>query len=154
MSRRRFSNHRSLRSDKDLESIFTQMFSCRLMKNGKKKRAQRILNNALNVISLKTQQDPMQILEQAVRNATPSVMVKSHRVGGAIYSVPVELNARRATSLAIGWILTACRNRTGQSMETKLVAEIIDASKKIGQAVRKKDETHRMAESTNRLAKS
>nr|AYC64221.1 ribosomal protein S7 [Pseudobryopsis hainanensis] len=153
MSRRRLATQ-TYRVDNDLESLFTQMFTCRLMKNGKKQLAHRILFNTLKDIQLKTQQEPMQVLEQAVRNATPSVMVKSHRVGGAIYSVPVELSARRATALAIGWILTACRSRSGQSMETKLVSEILDASKKIGQAVRKKEETHRMAESTNRLVRN
>jgi small subunit ribosomal protein S7 len=100
-----------------------------------------------------TQQDPLAVIEQAIRNATPLVEVKARRVGGSTYQVPLEILPERGTALAIRWVLSASRNRTGRSMASKLTNELLDASKNSGNAIRKRDEIHKMAEANKAFAK-
>jgi small subunit ribosomal protein S7 len=123
------------------------------MRHGKKSLAYRIMYESMNQISEITQQDPLVIIEQAIRNATPLVEVKARRIGGSTYQVPLEVVPERGTALAIRWILIACRNRSGKSMSSKLTSEILEASKNTGSAIRKRDEIHKMAEANKAFAK-
>jgi small subunit ribosomal protein S7 len=125
-----------------------------LMKKGKKSLAFRIFYSSIQQIGQTTEQDPLIIVEQAVRNATPLVEVKAKRVGGSTYQVPRAVTPERGTALGIRWILTSCRNRSGRNMVNKLTNELLDASKKMGNAVRKREESHRMAEANKAFAKS
>ena len=108
---------------------------------------------SMNQIAEITQQEPLVIIEQAIRNATPLVEVKARRVGGSTYQVPLEILPERGTALAIRWILNACRNRAGRNMASKLTNELLDASKNSGNAIRKRDEVHKMAEANKAFAK-
>jgi len=119
---------------------------------GKKSTAERIVYDALNIIEQQEAKDPVSVLEQAVRNATPLLEVKPRRVGGATYQVPVEVRPDRSFSLALRWLVTATRARTGKSMAEKLAAELSDASKRQGAAIKKRDDTHRMAEANRAFA--
>ena len=128
------------------QSTILQMIVNRLMKNGKKTVAYTICYGAMKQIEEKTQQDPVQIIEEAIRNVTPSLELKSKRRGGATFQVPVTVSGKRGTALAIRWILTACRKRSGRTAASKLGNELLDASKNTGAAIRKKEEMAKMAE--------
>jgi small subunit ribosomal protein S7 len=123
------------------------------MRQGKKALAYRLMYESMKQISDSTQQDPLTVIEQAVRNATPLVEVKARRIGGSTYQVPLEVAPERGTALAIRWILTSCRNRGGKSMATKLTGELLEAAKNSGTAIRKRDEVHKMAEANKAFAK-
>nr|YP_009105456.1 ribosomal protein S7 [Parietochloris pseudoalveolaris]AIT94083.1 ribosomal protein S7 [Parietochloris pseudoalveolaris] len=153
MSRRRTPKKRFLSPDPFYESRLVHMIVNRLMKKGKKSLAYRMFYQAMKQIGETTQQDPVEVIEQAVRNATPLVEVKARRVGGSTYQVPLEVNPERGTALGIRWILTSCRSRSGRDMVTKLTNEFLDASKNLGNAIRKRDEVHRMAEANKAFAK-
>ena len=153
MSRRRTPKKRVLTADPVYDSRLVHIIVNHLMKKGKKSLAFRIFYEAMQQIGEITQQDPVQIIEQAVRNATPLVEVKARRVAGSTYQVPLEVNPERGTALAIRWILVSCRNRAGKQMVSKLTNEFLDASKNIGNAIRKRDEVHRMAEANTAFAK-
>jgi len=124
----------------------------KIMQNGKKSTAERIVYDALQIMEQQEQKDPVGILEQAVRNATPLLQVKPRRVGGATYQVPVEVNPDRGLFLAIRWLVTSASARTGKSMAEKLSAELSDASKGQGVTIKKREDTHRMAESNRAFA--
>ena len=128
------------------QSPVIQMIVNRLMKNGKKTVAYTLCYGAMKNIEETTQQDPVQVIEQAIRNVTPSLELKSKRRGGATFQVPVPVTGQRGTALAIRWILTACRKRAGRTMVSKLTNEFLDASKNMGAAIRKKEEMNKMAE--------
>jgi small subunit ribosomal protein S7 len=153
MPRRRTPKKRIILPDPVYDSRLIEMIVNRLMKKGKKSLAYRLLYQTLKQIASTTQQDPIKLIEEAVRNATPLVEVKARRVGGSTYQVPVEVNPERGTALALKWILTASRNRPGKTMITKLTNEFLDASKNIGNAIRKRDEVHKMAEANKAFAK-
>jgi small subunit ribosomal protein S7 len=121
------------------------------MQRGKKNTARRIVYGALSEIE-KEGTDPIQTFEQAMRNATPLLQVRPRRVGGATYQVPVEVRGERGTALAIRWIIDAARSRGGRPMVQKLAAEITDASRGQGNAVRRKEELHRMADANRAFA--
>ena len=123
-----------------------QMIVNRLMKKGKKTVAYTLCYGAMKNIEETTHQDPVQVIEQAIRNVTPSLELKSKRRGGATFQVPVPVTGQRGTALAIRWILTACRKRAGRTMVSKLTNEFLDASKNMGAAIRKKEEMNKMAE--------
>jgi len=123
------------------------------MRKGKKSLAYKIMYDAMTQIGEVTQQDPLIVIEQAIRNATPLVEVKARRVGGSTYQVPLEVVPERGTALAIRWILSACRNRAGKTMAIKLTNEVLEASKNSGSAIRKRDEMHKMAEANKAFAK-
>lgn len=124
----------------------------RMMIGGKKSTAKRIMYTALDIIEERTKQDPVEVFEQALRNVTPSVEVKPRRVGGSTYQVPTEVAPHRATTLAMRWILQFSRGRGGRGMAEKLAGELMDAYNNTGNAVRRKDETHRMAEANRAFA--
>lgn len=153
MSRRRKAIKRVTSSDPVYDSRLVQMIVNRLMKQGKKSLAYKIMYQTLEEIGEVTQEDPLKLLEQAIRNITPVVEVKSRRIGGSTYQVPLEVHPERGTALAIRWILTASRARPGRTMVIKFKNELIDASKNLGSAIRKRDEVHKMAEANKAFAK-
>lgn len=153
MSRRRTAKKRLLTPDPIYDSRLVHMIVNRLMQDGKKALAYRIFYNAMDQISQSTNQDPLLILEQAIRNASPVVELKARRVGGATYQVPIEVQPERGTTLAIQWILNAANARSGRDMVSKLKNEVLDAAKNVGGSIRKRDEVHKMAEANKAFAK-
>lgn len=153
MSRRRTAKKRIVSPDPVYESRLVHMLVNRLMRKGKKSVAYAIIYQAMTEINETTQQDPVKVLEQAVRNVTPLVEVKARRIGGSTYQVPLEVHPERGTALALRWILTASRNRPNRTMVNKLKSELLDAAKNVGAAIRKRDEVHRMAEANKAFAK-
>jgi small subunit ribosomal protein S7 len=121
-------------------------FINKVMLNGKKSTAERIVYGALDTIERQAHRSPIDVFDVALRNATPLLEVKPRRVGGATYQVPVEIKGDRKTSLAMRWLIASSRSRSGRSMAEKLAAELMDASNNTGATIRKRDETHRMAE--------
>lgn len=124
----------------------------RIMKKGKKSVAMGIVYNAIDIIGEREKRDPVEVFEQALKNTAPILEVKPRRVGGATYQVPVEVRQDRRTSLAIRWILAAAQARPGKTMAEKLASELIDAANNTGAAIRKREETHRMAEANRAFA--
>ncbi|MFN4245343.1 MAG: 30S ribosomal protein S7 [Brevinematia bacterium] len=123
-----------------------------VLKDGKKLKAQNIVYKALELVREKTKKDPIEILEKAIENLKPQLEVRSRRVGGATYQVPMEVRPERALSLAIRWLVSACREQQGRPMFQKLADEIINAYNETGSAVKKKIETHKMAEANRAFA--
>ena len=116
------------------------------MTRGKKGVAERIVYGSLDIIQERTGRDPVDVFQQAIHNATPIVEVKPRRVGGATYQVPVQIEPSRRLSLAIRWLLQSARSRAGRSMAEKLAAELLDASNNTGATIKRREDTHRMAE--------
>ncbi len=152
MPRRYRPAKREVAPDVRFGNVKMEMFINRLMKGGKKSTARRVMYGAMEIIEAKTKKDPVEIYEQALRNVTPAVEVKPRRVGGSTYQVPVEVPAQRATSLAMRWILQFSAARGGRSMSEKLAAELMDAANGQGGAIKKRDDTHRMAEANRAFA--
>lgn len=123
-----------------------------IMWNGKKNVAEQIIVDAFDIIAERTKKPGLNIFEQAIKNVSPLLQLKSRRVGGANYQVPVPVSGERRQVLAMRWIRDACRNRKGKKMAEKLADELIDASNKMGSAMKKRDETHRMAEANKAFA--
>jgi small subunit ribosomal protein S7 len=126
--------------------VQVQVLINKLMKRGKKSTAERVVYGAFNRIEGQSGRDPLDVFGQSLRNVTPVLEVKPRRVGGATYQVPVEIRPDRRQALAMRWLLNAARARSGRSMSEKLAAELLDASNNAGNAMRRKEETHRMAE--------
>jgi len=122
------------------------------MLDGKKATAERIVYDALDLVNQQLKTEPLEILGQAIKNATPALQVKSRRVGGATYQVPIEVQPERGLSLAMRWLLTSARARGGKSMAEKLAAELVDAAQGQGAAIKRRQDTHRMAESNKAFA--
>ena len=152
MSRRSQATKREIPPDASYQSIIVAKVINRIMKCGKKSTAERIVYGALATIERQESKAPVTVLEQAVRNATPQLEVKSRRIGGATYQVPVEVRPDRSLSLAIRWLVASARARPGKSMAEKLAGELSDASKGQGVTVKKRDDTHRMAEANRAFA--
>ncbi|HAN75469.1 MAG TPA: 30S ribosomal protein S7 [Planktothrix sp. UBA10369] len=152
MSRRRVVQKRPIPVDPVYNSRLISMMVRRIMKHGKKSVAFRIIYQALKTIEERTGSEPMEVFEKAVRNATPLVEVKARRVGGATYQVPMEVRSERGTALALRWLIQYARARTGRSMAIRLANELMDAANESGSAVRKREETHRMAEANKAFA--
>ena len=114
--------------------------------------AQNIVNGAFDIIKSKTNEDPLVIFEKAIRNASPVVEVKARRIGGSTYQVPIEVSSFRATNLALRWIIQYSRKRVGRTMSIKLASEIIDTANDIGNTIKKKEETHKMADANKAFA--
>jgi small subunit ribosomal protein S7 len=127
-------------------SVWVQTLINKVMKNGKKSTAERIVYAALEQVGQRTKEEPRQVFEQAMRNVMPVLEVRPRRVGGATYQIPLEVRPARQMSLAMRWLLGAARGRTGRPMAERLSAEIIDAYREQGAAIKKRDDTHRMAE--------
>nr|AOM64655.1 ribosomal protein S7 [Riquetophycus sp.] len=152
MSRRNKAKKRLISPDPIYNSKLISMLTVRILKNGKKSLAQKIIYQALDIIESKTSSNPLEVLEQAIRNATPLVEVKARRVGGSTYQVPMEVRAYRGTNLALRWLTKFSKLRAGKNMAFKLANELIDAANDNGNTIRKRDETHRMAEANKAFA--
>jgi small subunit ribosomal protein S7 len=124
----------------------------KLMQRGKKSTAQSILYEALDIIEAQEGKPPVSVLEQAIKNASPLLMVKARRVGGATYQVPLEIDAERGAEIAIRWILQSARSRKGKAMAERLATEITEASKEQGNTIKKREDTHKMAEANRAFA--
>jgi small subunit ribosomal protein S7 len=146
MPRRRVAAKREILPDPKFGSQTLAKFVNMVMVDGKKAVAERILYGALDTVTSKRGSDPMETLEQALENVRPVVEVKSRRVGGATYQVPVEVRPIRRSALAMRWLIDAARKRSEKSMAARLAGELMDAADQKGSAVKKKEETHRMAE--------
>ena len=123
-----------------------------IMLDGKKGTAQKILYDALETVKEKTNKDPMEVLNEAFDNIRPSLEIRSRRIGGSNYSVPTEVREERANALMLRWLIQYAKNRSGRGMAEKLAAEIIDASNGVGGAVKKREDTHKMAEANKAYA--
>jgi small subunit ribosomal protein S7 len=152
MPRRRVVAKREILPDPLYNSQLVTKFVNTVMERGKKSLAESILYGALNKVAEKTQDDPMKTFKKAIENAKPALEVKSRRVGGSTYQVPVEVRPNRRTSLAIRWLIEYATQRGEKTMREKLAAELLDASNLRGGAVKKKDDTHKMAEANKAFA--
>ncbi len=153
MSRRRTIERRPIDPDPRYNSVLVAKFTNGLMERGKKTVAQRIFYEAMDTVQEKIKdEDPLSVFEGAMENVRPRVEVKSRRVGGATYQVPMEVRQTRRNALAIRWIINFSKSRSGKSMSEKLAAELVDAYNNRGSAVKKKDDTHRMAEANKAFA--
>ena len=146
MSRRAKPDKRVIIPDVRYQSMNISLFIARMMRRGKKSTAVRLMYDALDMVKERSGKEPMEVLDQALKNVGPSVEVKPRRVGGATYQVPMEVPVSRRTTLAMRWIIDAATARTGKSYSEKLANEILDASNNAGSAVKKREETHKMAE--------
>jgi small subunit ribosomal protein S7 len=127
-------------------SVQIQTMVQHVMKRGKKSTATRLIYEAMDLIKERTQKNPLEVFDAALKNVSPAMEVRPRRVGGATYQVPMEVAANRRLTLALRWILSAAQERGGRSFPDKLASELIDASNETGTAIRKRDETHKMAE--------
>lgn len=152
MSRRNISKKRFPDPDPTYNSYLVSLLTKRILKSGKQTIAENIVNGAFEIIKAKTNEDPLMIFEKAIKNASPVVEVKARRIGGSTYQVPLEVNAYRATNLSLRWIIQYSRQRVGRTMAIKLASEIIDTANDIGNTIKKKEETHRMAEANKAFA--
>jgi small subunit ribosomal protein S7 len=152
MSRRSKAKKRLAVPDPLYNSRLVSMLTVRILNEGKKQLAQKIIYQALDIIKEKNGGDPLNILETAVKKVTPLVEVKAKRVGGSTYQVPMEVRAFRGTNLALRWITKFSRERAGKSMAIKLANELMDSANETGNSIRKKEETHRMAEANKAFA--
>ncbi len=146
MSRRHRAEKRVINPDPKFGDLVLSKFMNNLMIDGKKSVAERIVYGALDTVEGKTKQDPLALFHEALENIAPSVEVRSRRVGGATYQVPVEVRTERKQALAIRWLIAAARNRNEDTMVGRLSGELLDASSNRGAAVKKREDTHRMAE--------
>ena len=146
MSRRRRAERRVVPPDARFNSVELARFINKIMKWGKKSVAQHIVYGALEMVETDTKREPLEVFTQALKNTTPLVEVKPRRVGGATYQIPTELRSNRSEALAIRWIIRSARARKGMPMTRKLALELMDASRGEGNAVRRREELHRMAE--------
>jgi small subunit ribosomal protein S7 len=152
MSRRRVIGAREILPDPKYGSEMLAKFVNMVMRDGKKSVAETIIYGALNQIAGKGSSDPLSVLDKALDNVRPMVEVKSRRVGGATYQVPVEVRSVRRTTLAMRWVLDAARKRSEKSMPLRLAGELMDAAENRGAAVKKREDTHRMAEANKAFA--
>ncbi|HEY9691521.1 MAG TPA: 30S ribosomal protein S7 [Oculatellaceae cyanobacterium] len=152
MSRRKLVQKRPVPPDSLYNSRLVSMIIRRIMRSGKKSIAAGIIYDALKTIEERTGNDPLETFEKAVRNVTPLVEVKGRRVGGATYQVPMEVSSNRGTTLAMRWLINFARQRPGRSMASRLANELMDAANETGNAIRKREETHRMAEANKAFA--
>jgi small subunit ribosomal protein S7 len=147
MSRRNISKKRFPQTDEIYNSYLVSLLITRILKSGKK-----TIYDAFDIIKKKTNENPLSIYEKAIRNASPIVEVKARRVGGSTYQVPIEVSGFRATNLSLRWIIKYADQRVGRSMAIKLANEIIDTANYIGNTIKKKEETHKMAEANKAFA--
>jgi len=152
MPRRYRPPRREVAADVRYGSEMVTRFINKLMQDGKKSTAQGIVYRAFEIMQDRAHRSPVEVFEQALRNVTPMLEVKPRRVGGATYQVPIEVTPHRRVSLSLRWLVNAARQRPGRSMADKVAAELMDAANGDGSAVRRKDETHRMAEANRAFA--
>lgn len=152
MPRRYRPERREVEPDLRYSSVHVSMFVNRLMRNGKKSLALRILYDSFDLIEQRAKRPAIDVFEDALNNVKPQVEVKARRVGGSTYQVPIPVESHRQITLAMRWLLSASRARGGRSMAEKLAAEFMDAAKGQGAAVKRRDDTHRMAEANRAFA--
>jgi|ERR1700722_6608438 small subunit ribosomal protein S7 len=152
MSRRNAAEKRAPDVDPVFQSPTISRFINRMMQRGKRSTAQRAFYASLEILKERSKQEPVDVFNKAVKNVTPLVEVKARRVGGSTYQVPVEVKQQRGVALATQWIITNSRKRPGRTFAERLSAELLDASNGAGNSVRKKDETHKMAEANKAFA--
>ena len=146
MSRRRRPEKREILPDPKFKDQILSKFMNNLMMDGKKSVAESIVYGAMETMETRAKSDPIQLFHDALNNVKPQIEVRSRRVGGATYQVPVEVRPERAQALAIRWLITAARNRSETTMAARLSGELLDAANNRGSAVKKREDTHRMAE--------
>jgi small subunit ribosomal protein S7 len=146
MSRRHKAERREVNPDPKFSDLVVSKFMNSIMRQGKKSVAERIVYGALERMQARAKSDPIQLFHQALDNVMPAVEVRSRRVGGATYQVPVEVRNERRQALAIRWLITAARGRNENTMEERLSGELLDAANNRGSAVKKREDTHKMAE--------
>ena len=152
MGRHKKSIERSLMPDSKYNSKVVTKFVCRMMLDGKKETCQKIIYAAMDNLKAKTDKDPLEVFLKAIENVKPQVEVKSRRVGGATYQVPMEIRAERKEALAMRWIIEAARNRSGHGMADTLSSELLDAYNNTGTAYKKREDVHKMAEANKAFA--
>jgi small subunit ribosomal protein S7 len=152
MSRRSRAEKRETPPDSKYNNVLVSKVINRVMTRGKKSTAERVVYGALDIIGQGEPRTPATVLEQAVRNACPQLEVKSRRIGGATYQVPIEVRPDRSLSLGLRWLVASARARQGKSMAEKLAGELSDAAKGQGTTIKKRDDTHRMAEANRAFA--
>ena len=152
MPRRNSPTKREVPPDNRYNNVHITMFVNRMMYGGKRSTALKIMYTALEMIEERASKDPAEVFEQALRNVTPTVEVKPRRVGGSTYQVPVEVDRTRGVSLAMRWLLQNTRKRGGRDMANKLANELMDAASGQGASVKKRDDTHRMADANKAFA--
>nr|YP_009308929.1 ribosomal protein S7 [Toxarium undulatum]AOS86672.1 ribosomal protein S7 [Toxarium undulatum] len=152
MSRRNISKKRLPSTDSTYNSYLVSLLIHRILKSGKKTIAKNLVNGTFDIIRVKTNEDPLIIFEKAIKNASPRVEVKARRIGGSTYQVPIEVNSFRATNLSLRWIIQYARQRVGRNLSIKLANEIIDTANETGNSIKKKEETHKMAEANKAFA--
>jgi len=152
MSRRNRPPKRIVPPDAKYNNVHMTMFINRMMYGGKKSTATRIMYDAMDMIAERSGKDPLDVFETALRNVTPAVEVKPRRVGGSTYQVPIEVPQYRGITLAMRWLIQHSRSRSGRTMASKLANELMDASTGQGNSVKKKDDTHRMADANKAFA--
>jgi small subunit ribosomal protein S7 len=150
--RRTKPERRKIAPDVKYNSELLQHFINRVMKKGKKSTARRVVYDAFDIMESRANQNPLELFESAIANVGPVLEVKPRRVGGATYQVPMEVDPHRRMTLAMRWILAAARSRSGKSMAECLADELLDAANKTGTAIKKREETHRMAEANRAFA--
>ena len=152
MSRKNKAPKRIFYPESKYQSLTLSKFINFIMYDGKKTAAEKIIYEAMDQIKNKTKEDPIKIFNEAINNIRPNLEVRSRRVGGATYQVPVEVKTNRGQTLALRWLLEATRKRKNKTMSEKLFNELMDASQKKGSAIKKREDTHRMAESNKAFA--
>lgn len=152
MSRRTVVQKRPVPPDPTYNSRLVSMLVRRLMRSGKQSLSSRIVYDAFKIIEERTGNDPLEMFERAVKNATPLVEVKARRVGGATYQVPMEVRSDRGIALALRWLIQFSRSRAGKTMAMRLANELMDAANETGSSIRKREETHKMAEANKAFA--
>ena len=152
MARRKRTFEKKWKADSRYGNMLVGRFIGNVMKNGKRNVAEKIIYDCFDVIHERTKKGGLNVFEQAIKNISPLLELKSKRIGGANYQVPIQVSGERRQTLAIRWILTAVRAHKGKRMAEKLADELIDASNKVGSAMKKRDDTHRMAEANKAFA--
>ncbi len=152
MSRKREAIHREILPDPKFHSPLVAKFINSLMRKGKKSTAEAILYRSLELIGKKLEEEPIKIFEKAIDNVKPVIEVKSRRVGGSTYQVPVEVRSGRRLALSIRWVINYAKARSEKTMEGKLAGELMDAANNRGAAIKKKEDTHKMAEANKAFA--
>jgi small subunit ribosomal protein S7 len=152
MPRRGNIEKRETPPDARYSSVVVQRFINKVMQRGKKSTAERIVYDAMDLAADRVKRTPMEVFEQALRNASPSIEVKPKRVGGATYQVPVEVKSDRRYALAMRWLLLSARSRSGRPMHERLAAELVDAFNNTGSTIKRKDDVHKMAEANRAFA--
>ncbi|NOZ04763.1 MAG: 30S ribosomal protein S7 [Chloroflexi bacterium] len=152
MPRRGRAPKHAVMPDPKYNSVLLSRLINKIMKDGKKSIAQRIVYDAMDIIEERTSKDPLDLIEQAIKNVTPQIEVRSRRVGGANYQIPVEVRFERQLSLALRWLIESTRKGSGHTMAEKLARELLDAANNTGITIKKREDTHRMAEANKAYA--